>query len=125
MKRTTSRTKIKKNLARKLSPEIVETIELALKHKPWTEIAKLLSSSTSKYSSINLKDIDKQTSPGDTVVIPGKVLGVGNLTKKLRICALGFSSSAREKAKSTSSELVSLAQEIKINQKAEGIKIIN
>ncbi len=119
-----SRTKIKKSLNRKTSPLIQETISIALKNKNWNFLAKILSSSTRKYSSINLFEIDKQTSIGDTVLIPGKILSSGDLTKKVRISALYISDSAKDKLKKTKSEFVSISDEIKSNPKAEGVKII-
>lgn len=119
-----SKTKIKKQLKRKTNPSIIETIRVANKNKPWFHLAKILSNSSRKYSSINLSDIEKQTTAGDTVVIPGKVLSLGDITKKVRICSLGISSSAKEKLKKTKSESVSIFQEIKTNPKAQGIKVI-
>jgi len=122
--RTISKTKIKFNAKRKANPEVTETLNLALKNKGWLPIAKILSGPTRKYSKINLEEIEKKTSAGDTVVIIGKVLGSGNLTKKVRVSALGFSASALDKLKKNKSEPVSILEEIKKNPKAEGLKII-
>ncbi len=108
----------------KTNPTLTDTIYLALKNPAWKPLAQRLSSSTRRYASVNLSFIDKSTKVGDTVVVPGKVLGTGDLTKKVRICALSFSSSAREKAKKSKSELITLSQEIKENPKANGIKVI-
>ena len=121
---TISKTKLKKHLRRKTNPSLTMTIFLAKKHKPWLPVAKLLAGSTRKHSSVNLTDIEKQTTTGDTVLIPGKILSKGDITKKVRICALGFSAMAKEKLKKTKSEAVSIMDEIKINPKAEGLKII-
>src|SRR3989344_7211963 len=94
-----SKTKIKFNLKKKTKPSVVAAINLARKQKGWLLVAKALSSSTRKYLKINLSDIDSQTKEGDTVIVIGKVLGSGNVTKKVRLCALGFSTSAVEKLK--------------------------
>jgi len=119
-----SRTKIKFRTRKKTSPEIIETINAALKNKAWHRVAQIISNSTKKYSSVNLSKIDKGTKAGDTIIILGKVLSSGNLTKKIRICALSFSSQTLEKLKESKSESVSILEEIKINPKAQGIKII-
>ena len=119
-----SRTLVKFRSNKKTNPSTMETIALALKNKNWFKIAQIISASTKKYSSVNLDKIDKLTQNGDTVVIPGKVLSAGELTKKVRICALGFSELTIEKMKKTKSEAVSIAQEIKSNPKAEGVKVI-
>lgn len=124
MQKLISKTKVKRQLGKKTSPNLRDTIALALKNKGWNPVAKMISTSKRNHADVNLLDIEKQTSVGDTVVIPGKVLSSGEITKKIRICALSFSSSALQKIKKTKSEPIALAEEIKKNPKAEGIKII-
>ena len=119
-----SKTKIKKRLKRKVDKYIVETVNAAKKNKEWNKLAQIISSSRKKYSSVNLKEIEKETKEGDTVVIAGKVLGLGDVTKKIRICALNFSESAREKLKENKSEVVTILEEINKNPKAQGVKIL-
>jgi large subunit ribosomal protein L18e len=119
-----SKTKIKGRIKRKGNPEIVETVIAANKKEKWSAIAQLISGSSKKYSSINLNEIEKQTSAGDTVVVPGKVLGAGNVSKKVRVCAVNFSECAREKLKDNKGEIVTILEEIKKNPNAEGVKII-
>lgn len=120
-----SKTKIKFNAKRKTSPAVTQALNIALKNKAWLKVAKMLSSPTRKFSKINLSEIDKVTSEGDTVVIVGKVLSNGNLTKKVRICALGFSKSTLDKLKKVKGEPVSIFDEIKKNPKGEGIKLLS
>lgn len=119
-----SRTKIKSQSSRKTNSELAETIQLALKNKPWNPIAAILSGPTRQYSKINLEKIEKHTKLADTIVIPGKVLSQGNLSKKVRIAALSFSEKAKNKLKESKSEIVSILEEIKKNPKFEGVKII-
>jgi len=119
-----SKTKIKSRARKKTSPDLKETIALALKNPGWNEVAKLLSSSTRKLSSVNLFEIDRQTSAGDTVLIPGKVLSKGSLTKKVSIVALSISQSALDKLKETKSDFKTIKEEILKNKKFEGVKIL-
>lgn len=120
-----SKTSIKARAKRKTNPFLVATITLARKHEAWHALAQRLSGATRQHASVNLSQIDAATKTGDTVVVPGKVLGVGNLTKKVRICALSFSASVKEKIKATKSEAVSIIEEIKSNPKATGVKLIS
>lgn len=124
MEKEISKTKIKKNLRKKTNPELTETIRLAFKNRSWLPLARFLSSSTRKYASVNLSEIEKRTSAGDTILVPGRVLSSGNLTKKVRICAVGISTNALTKLKETKSVYASIKDEIKSNPKAEGIKTI-
>ena len=119
-----SKTKIKSRARKKTNPELASAIYLAAKNENWLQIAKIISKPTREQPIINLLEIDKNSAIGDTIVIPGKVLSKGNLTKKIKLCALSISKKAKEKLKSTKSEFVSLIDEIKKNPKAEGIKIL-
>ena len=119
-----SRTKIKLRLRKKTNPVLAETIALALKNKSWNNVARLLSSSNSLHSQVNLGKIDSETKVGDTALIPGKILSKGDLTKKIKLCALSISSQAHEKLKKTKSEFIAIKDEIEKNKKFEGVKII-
>lgn len=119
-----SQTKLKFRIRKKTNSNTVDLLRLGRHQKSWNSVLKIISSSTRNYSSINLARIDAETKAGDTVVIVGKVLGSGNVTKKLRICALSISQDAKDKLKESKSEYVSLMEEIKSNPKATGIKLI-
>ena len=119
-----SNVKFKKQLKRKTNPAIIEIIRKAGKIKEWRRVAEILVGAAKKYSSINLSEIDKKGETGDTIVVLGKVLSKGELTKKIRICALSFSKEAELKIKKDKSEAVLLIHEINKNQKAEGVKIL-
>ena len=103
---------------------IVETIISAKKHKEWLQLARIISGPKRNYLNINLKEIDAKTSEGDTVIIPGKVLGTGDLSKRIKVCALYFSDSAKDKLTKNKSQMCKIIDEIKKNQKAEGVKIL-
>lgn len=119
-----TKTKVKSRIRKKTNPLLREIIVEAVKNDAWFEISKLLSSPKKNYSVLNLKEIDLKSSAGDTLVIVGKVLSKGSLTKKVRICALSISEKAKNKLKETKSEFVPLIEEIKKNSKAEGVRII-
>jgi large subunit ribosomal protein L18e len=111
---------------KKTDPVLKDTIMAALKTKSaaWHVVAQRLSAATRRYDSRNLGEIDAETMAGDTVIVLGKVLSGGEVTKKVRIGALGFSQSARDKLKKTKSEAVSISEEIARNQKATGVKFL-
>ena len=120
----TSKTRINRKLKRKTSSDLVETIIKAKKLKAWLKIANLISTPRRKQPVVNLQDIDKETKEGDTVLVPGKVLGQGEISKRIRIAALYFSESARKKLKAGKCEQVSIKEEIKVNPKAQGIRVM-
>ena|SRR3989344_3704849 len=119
-----SKTIIGKRLPRKQDPYIVETVLAAKKKEKWQTIAQIVSGSRRRYSAVNLKRIDAEAAEGDTIVIPGKVLGSGELSKRLRVCALYFSSSAINKIKHSHGEAIRLVDEIKKNPQAQGVTLL-
>ncbi len=116
-----SKTKISKRIKRKTNPELVETIELAKKNN-LLDLAKKLSGPTRLQSKVNLEDLKKIKE--DKILVVGKVLGDGQIERKISIAALGFSKSAFEKLKKKGCETRTIKQEIEKNKKLEGIKII-
>ncbi len=64
-------------------------------------VAELLAKPTRRRKDfvVNLEKIEKLAKDGETIIVPGKVLGSGKLTKKVRVVAWRFSQSALEKLK--------------------------
>ena len=119
-----SKTKIQKQISKKKNPELVETIVLAKKNEKWLEIAHILSGSSRNKIQINLNKIDKNSKQGELIIIPGKILSLGELTKKVKVVGLNFSEKAQEKLKKAGCEVILLKDEIKKNKDAKGIKIL-
>ncbi len=113
-----SKTKIKKRTSKKTDQYLVETINLAKKENP--ELASLLSSPTRKRTKKNLHEINEQAKDGETIIIPGKVLGTGELKKKVNIIALSFSSSALERLNKGKIKTSLIAEEVKKGKKVRG-----
>ena len=116
-----SKTQISKRTTRKRNPEIVETIELAKKNG-LLDLAKKLSAPKSQYKSVNLSEIGDVGSEG--VLVVGKVLGSGEVERKLRVAALGFSEQAKEKLKMAGCEVKTVKEEVQKNKDLKGVKII-
>ena len=119
-----SKTKIERQLRKKRNQSLVETIIAAKKQKGWMEVAEVLARTTKKRPAINLDVIDKSSKEGETVGVPGKVLSLGEITKKVKIVALAASESALEKIKKAKCDFELLNKEIKSNPSAKGIKIL-
>jgi large subunit ribosomal protein L18e len=63
----------------------------------WRTLSDSLSTPTRQRVSMNVSKIDRLAEEGDVVAIPGKVLGFGNIGKKVDVAALSFSQSAKDK----------------------------
>ena len=68
--------------------------------------------------------INKEAREGETLVIPGKVLSQGEIKKKVKIVALGFSENAMEKLSTEKVAFSTIDEEIKKNPEAKGIRIL-
>ena len=121
---TKSKTKIEKQTLKKRNPEMVETIRAAKKKEKWIKIAGILSGPRRKMPSLNLTEIDKGSKEGDTIVVPGKVLSQGEINKKIKVVALGFSEKAREKLMKSKSDPTTISEEIKKNPDAKGVRVL-
>jgi len=117
-----SKTKINDRMRKKRNPILVETIMLAKKSNN-LELAKKLSTSTRKQTQINLTELNELKE--DKIIVIGRVLGGGDIKKKMSIYALGFSSQAKEKLAKAGCEIKTIHEEIKKNNKLNGIKIYN
>lgn len=119
-----SKTKISKQENKKTNPELVKTLRLAKKNKEWLEVASILAGSRDNWKNLNLNDLEKNAKEGETILVAGKVLGDGELTKKLKIVAFNFSESAREKILKVKGEVIEMIDEIKKNPSAKGMRKI-
>ena len=99
----------------KTNPHLKDLIKelktLSIKNKVgiWKAIAKELEKSTRRRRAVNLSKIDKVAKDKEIIVVPGKVLGNGELKKDITIAAYEFSESANQKIKNklTIKELMS------------------
>ena len=119
-----SKTKIMKQLQRKLNPVVVETILAAKKHDSWKRVAGILSGPRRKSIDFNLQEISKNAKEGENILIPGKVLSQGEVDKKIKIVALSFSSKAKEKLSKSKNEILTIVEEIKKNPGAKDLRIM-
>jgi len=83
----------------------------------WRKISKKLSGPRRNRIKANLYRINKKTKKNDTIVIPGKVLGIGELDHSLTIACLEYSQSAKKKIESSGSTLLSIDELMNQNPK--------
>ena len=67
------------------------------KAKIWKATAKNLERPTRKMREVNVWKINKFTKDNDTIIVPGKVLGYGELDHKVNVAAYQFSEGAKAK----------------------------
>jgi large subunit ribosomal protein L18e len=93
------------------------------KIKIWKRVSKKISGPRKNKVTANLYRINKKTKKNDTIVIPGKVLGMGELDHTLTIACLEYSKSAKKKIESSGSKLLTIEELLEQNPKGSGVKI--
>jgi large subunit ribosomal protein L18e len=89
----------------------------------WKRVAEDLEKPTRQRRIVNIFKIDAHAEDGDTVIVPGKVLGEGDLTKKITVVALSFSDEARSKI-IKSGKVMTIQELVTSNPKAAKVKIL-
>ena len=117
-----SKTKISKRTKAKRNPEIMETINLAKKND-LLDLAKKLSAPRSQYKNVNLDELDNVE--GDKIIVVGKVLGSGEIKRKIRVAALGFSDSAKDSLNKAGCDVKSIKDLILAGDYGEALSLID
>jgi len=107
---------------KKTNPKLKKLIEDLSKkdEKIWKDVAQRLSKP--KKIEVNLARINRYAKKGDNVLVPGKVLGYGNLDKVLTVSAFSFSKEAEKKIKNAGGMTMNIEELVVKNPK--GSKII-
>ena len=90
----------------------------------WRRIALDLEKPTRQRRAVNLSRINRHTKENEVVVVPGKVLGSGDLNHKLTISAYQFSEQAKDKLEKSGAQIISLLELSKEKPDGKGIRII-
>jgi len=93
------------------------------KRRIWRKVSKKLSGSRKNRVEANLYRINKKTKNDDVIVVPGKVLGIGELDHKLTIACLTSSKSVAAKMETSGSKLISIEELLEQNPTGERVKI--
>ena len=92
--------------------------------KIWKRVAELVSRPARKRATVNIGKIGRHTQAGDVVVVPGKVLGSGNLPHKVTVAALNASASARSVIVGAGGSLITIDELLTKVPKGKGVTII-
>ena len=90
----------------------------------WDYVAELLSRPTRRRVVVNVSRIERYAKEGETIVVPGKVLGAGTLTKKVTVAAYAFSESALLKIRAAGGKAITIEDLIRENPKGSGVRVM-
>lgn len=115
---------------RKTNPNLRELINdlkrIGYEHKSpiWKDIGKRLEKPLRTRAVVNIARIDKYAPEDSTVVVPGKVLGIGNLSHRVNVAALSFSKQAREKIISAGGKIYTIRELLEKNPAGKNLLLL-
>jgi large subunit ribosomal protein L18e len=90
----------------------------------WRTIARKLEKPSRVWAEVNIASIEKHAQAKESVIIAGKLLGTGILTKAVNVAAYSASDSAVKKVESAGGKYMHIMELAKHNPKGSGIKIM-
>ena len=98
--------------------------ELSSLSPAWKAVAKGLDRSRRVRYEVNLLDLERNADPKFTTVVPGIVLGTGEVKKKLTVAALKFSKTARQALEKSGGKCLSIKELSEKNKEGKGVQIL-
>ena len=90
----------------------------------WRDIAERLERRNRHRSEVNLSRVSRHAKEGETVVVPGVLLGSGDLTKPVTIATYRASAGARAKVERAGGKVLGLRDLAAANPKGSGVRIL-
>ncbi len=105
---------------------LASLIESLMKaEKPiWRKVASELSRPRRQRAEVNLSKLEEFASDDTTIIVPGKVLGSGTVSKKVSVAAFAFSDKARQLIGAAGGKAMSIESLHKANPDGRGVMIL-
>jgi len=90
----------------------------------WKDLAVRLAKPSRNWAEVNLSHISRHCKVNEIVLVPGVLLGAGELKVPVTIVAYRMTGKAKEKLVRSGGKALSIQELIKTNPKGKGVKII-
>ena len=90
----------------------------------WRDVALRLEKSRSNWAEPNLSRLSRHAADEDVILVPGKLLGSGDIEGKHTVAAYSFSTSARAKIEAAGGKVVSIRDLMNKNPEGKGVYIL-
>lgn len=119
------------NKSLKTNPQLVALItDLKAKTREdpkaaiWRDIALRLEAPSRVWAEANLSKIEKYAAEGETVIVPGKVLAAGDISKKVNVAAYSFSAKAAAAIVTAGGRTMTIRELMEENPSGSKIRIL-
>jgi large subunit ribosomal protein L18e len=116
--------------SKKSNPRLLELIEQLKNHSYenkapiWKDTAKRLSKPRRNWAEVNLSRISRYAKKGEVILVPGKLLGSGNIDKSVTVASFHASETARKKIKASGGSVLTIEELMNKNPKGSGVRIM-
>ena len=90
----------------------------------WRDIASRLEKPSRHWAQVNVSKLEAHVGDGENAVVPGKLLGTGEVSKRMTVIAYSASASAKEKIAKAGGAVLTLPQGIQKFPKGQNCRII-
>ncbi len=90
----------------------------------WKRIVQELNKPSRQRRVVNVYKIDRYAQDGEMIVVPGKVLSLGELHKKVDVAAVNFSAGAKEKITRAQGRALSIQELLQENPPGKKVRIL-
>jgi large subunit ribosomal protein L18e len=113
-----------KNPATKMLIDMLVAASVEKKAPVWKAVADNINRPRRIKREVNLSSFEKTGNAKEIIVIPGVVLGGGEAGKHLKVAALKFSSSAREKIEKAGGKCMSIEELVAEHPAGKNVRIL-
>jgi large subunit ribosomal protein L18e len=112
------------------NPELLRTVHelrrAAKVHEApvWASVAERLARARHQTTPVNVAHLERIAAPQETVVVPGKLLADGSLTKPLTVAAFSYSAGARTKIHAAGGQALTLHELVKAKPDGGGVRLV-
>ena len=90
----------------------------------WKRVLEDVQKPTRQRREVNVYKIAEHAQEGETVLVPGKVLSLGELNKKVTVAAMTFSAQAKQKISMAKGKTLSIQELLKQNPEGKNVRIL-
>ncbi len=122
--------KIRRLQRRKSNPNLVTLIDTLLSESAkngaavWKDVAERIAKPRRLHAEVNVSKLEKYARADEYIIVPGKVLGSGSISKPVKVAALSFSETARRKIIEAGGRCMKIEELLKENPKGSGVRIM-
>lgn len=90
----------------------------------WDYVADILERPSRSRVVVNVSKLERVSSDNEVIVVPGKLLGAGTISKKVVVAAFSFSPKAVEKVRNAGGQVMSIKDLINVNPRGSGVRVV-